>query len=169
MPITQIIAAALLATAQDTPKPDEGLRSESLKQVRNAVEQWSSQSWDEVLADDVRLGLRMTQRTSREDGTTIMTSTRTDVIGKEKVKQALTKLHQEYGGRVTITSEFLSGQRAVLIGEVAPAGEGKGQDRPPSAEDGVPVVILMNFDQERKIEQLTITSFSLQASGAESK
>ena len=146
-------AAACAVAAQDS---DAWIR-ETLQRIRK-VDEWSAPAWERLLAEDVTLVLRAGGRSRWIGGTPL----RTEIQGKEKVTKALQKLHEEYRGRVTIGSEFLSGRRAALVGDVR-AKDGAPED------EGLLVVILLNFDPKRGLERLTITSFPLKEPSAEPK
>lgn len=171
-------AAALAVGAQDQEKKqdpgdkrEESYRSEPLRQVRKAVDDWSARSWDQALAEDVSLALRKSEMVRQADGTSTLVSFRTVVQGKDKVTRALEKLNEDYAGRIKVTSELLSGRQAVLFGEVrasgsetpkpadgeAPSPEGK------SPEESFPFAIQLRFDDQGKIDRMVISSFDLKA------
>lgn len=189
-----VLTAGLVAAQQSEPgqgkqqqpqQQDEGMRSEALQKVRQVVDNWDAQAWDEVLAEDVSLSLRIADMVQSPDGGSSLVSIRTEVRGRDKVKQALQKLYEGYHKQITIKSELLGQNQAVLMGDVK-VGEGRerfrerqdgqapqgreqqpreGQEAQKQKDDSVPFIMHMHFNQEGKIDRLNIASFDLKAVG----
>jgi hypothetical protein len=116
-------------------------RSESLQKVRSVIDNMGSKSWDDILSDDVRLTLKTAAAERDDSGNVAMVSYFKQIHGKDAVEKALADIHKNLHTQTTITSELISGDEAVLIGDVTftrPEGSGKKHHdgHSPSAESG---------------------------------
>lgn len=163
------------AQDQGGRQQDTSMRSDSLRKVREVMSNWESKSWDEILAEDATLTLRLADVVQSADGTPALVALSTDVQGREKVKQALDDLYKQYHRQITITTEMLSGDEAILLGDVRLQSARKGQGQPSkpadadqgkaaqkSADNTIPLTIYMHFNQAGKIDRMTVSSLDIE-------
>jgi hypothetical protein len=116
-------------------------RSESLQKIRNVLDNLGSKSWDDILSDDVSLTLKTSAAERDDSGNVAMVSYFKQIHGKDAVEKALADIRKNLHTQTTITSELISGDEAVLIGDVTfsrhEGGAMKHHDgHSPSAESG---------------------------------
>lgn len=132
-----VLSLAASAAPQQNPGQDQGRqggaskeqghvrRSESLQKIRGILDNWNSKSWDDILSDNVTLTLKVADVRRSDSGDISMVSLQREVQGKEAVKKALTDLNKNFRTETTIRSEMISGDEAVLLGDVTATGQTK--------------------------------------------
>jgi hypothetical protein len=121
--------------------------------VRNILRDWDWISWDQLLAYDVVLSLRMAPAAIDDlqavDG-------QLQVVGREDATRVLRSVYGNIKSGLSVTTEILSGYDAVLLGTMTP----------PSSIEGIsakaaPIVIYLEFNSEGEIRVMTIAVIDL--------
>jgi hypothetical protein len=141
-----------------TAKIDWQPGSEDLALAKNMVKSilgdWDWISWNELLAFDVVLSLRMTQ-VGGEDLQTVDGVLR--VVGREEAERLLKRIYPSIKSGLCIITEILSGYDAVLLGNITLPSTKEGE-----SEKASPIVIYMDFNSEGEIHVMTIAAIDLQ-------
>ena len=141
-----------------TAKIDWQPGSEDLALAKNMVKSilgdWDWISWNELLAFDVVLSLRMTQ-VGGEDLQTVDGVLR--VVGREEAERLLKRIYPSIKSGLCIITEILSGYDAVLLGNITPPSTKEGE-----SEKASPIVIYMDFNSEGEIHVMTIAAIDLE-------
>lgn len=140
------------------PTVDQSIRAveQDLAYVRDKVQRilrtWDSKTPNELLAEDVVLSISLGAPGKSLIGS-LPFGNKVQVTGREEAKRVLSTMYNHLSSDLrsglSVTTEVVSGYEVVLLGELA---------LPPSAKDhlSVPIILYMVFDDEGRIEQLTI-------------
>jgi hypothetical protein len=124
------------------------------KMIQNILQDWDWIPWDELLAYDVVLSVRMASigidALRAVDGNL-------QIVGREDAKRILGSIYGNIKSGLTVIAEILSGYDVALLGNLTL----------PSTEEGVsseasPIVIYMEFTSEGEIRVMTIAVIDLQ-------
>lgn len=110
------------------------------------------QNWNEWLADDVVLSLRLSSVDITRIGDLQGYSGVFRTVGRNQSKCALNDISRGLGKDLSITTEVISGSHLILFGKLATrtAQIGAGY---------LPVVIHMALNSQKKIQEMTIATF----------
>jgi hypothetical protein len=122
--------------------------------VKSILGDWDWISWNELLAFDVVLSLRMAS-VGGDDLQTLDGVLR--VVGREDAERLLRRIYPSIKSGLCIITEILSGYDAVLLGNITPPSTKEGE-----SEKGSPIVIYMDFNSEGEIHVMTIAAIDLQ-------
>jgi hypothetical protein len=122
--------------------------------VKNILRDWDWISWNELLAFDVVLSLRMAP-VGGDDLQTVDGVLR--VVGREDAERLLRRIYPNIKSGLCIITEILSGYDAVLLGNITPPSTKEGE-----FEKASPIVIYMDFNSEGEIDVMTIAAIDLQ-------
>ena len=141
-----------------TVKADWQPESEDLALAKDMVKSilgdWDWISWNELLAFDVVLSLRMAPVWG-DDLQTVDGVVR--VVGREDAERLLRRIYPNIKSGLCIITEILSGYDAVLLGNITPPSTKEGE-----SEKASPIVICMDFNSEGEIHVMTIAAIDLQ-------
>ena len=137
------------------------MNAEAFVRAREIVQiflsEWNSMTWDELLSDDVVLTLRLGAVGIDEVGEFDLVGGNLQVLGREDAKQVLTSIDPELSGGLSVTTELVGEYDVALLGNWV---------MPPTEEDpemlSLPIVVYVAFDDEGKIEEMTIAALDLQ-------
>jgi len=120
--------------------------------TRNILENWNIFTWNELLADDVVLSLRLELVGVDRIGDLNVANGNLRVVGREDAKCVLKSIYTDIKRDLRVTTEFLSGYDVVLLGNMALGLSAKSW----------PIVIYMGFNDDGKINVMTIAVVDLQ-------
>jgi hypothetical protein len=133
----------------------EGL-AHAKRMVETTLEGWDLLTWNELLADDVILSLKLGTLDISRFGDLRGASGDLEVTGKAQAREVLQSIYGDFRKDLAVTTEVVSGYDVILLGNLAVH----------KTEDDVesfPVGIYMLFDSQVKIRKLTIAIVDLQA------
>jgi hypothetical protein len=140
-----------------TVKADWQPESEDLALAKDMVKSilgdWDWISWNELLAFDVVLSLRMAPVWG-DDLQTVDGVVR--VVGREDAERLLRRIYPNIKSGLCIITEILSGYDAILLGSITRPSTKEGE-----CEKASPIVICMDFNSESEIHVMTIAAIDL--------
>jgi hypothetical protein len=134
----------------------EGL-AHAKRMVETTLEGWDLLTWNELLADDVILSLKLGALDISRFGDLRGAGGDLQVTGKAQTREVLQSIYGDFRRDLAVTTEVVSGYNVILLGNLAAH----------KTEDDIesfPVGIYMLFDSRSKIQKLTIAVVDLQAS-----
>jgi hypothetical protein len=138
------------------------VEAEGLARVRETVQtvlrDWNWMSWTELLADDVVLSLSLDTLSINQIGGSDSVSGTLQVTGMDEAKRVLKKFYGDIKRGLAVTTELVSGNDALLLGNLALGGSAENL-----AVSSVPLAIYMAFSDEGRVEKLTIAAVDLQS------
>jgi len=123
--------------------------------VETTLEGWDLLSWNELLADDVHLSLRLGTLDISRLGALRAAGGNFEVFGKSQAKEALRGIYDDLRRRLSITTEVVSGYDAIVFGNLALTTTDGGIE-------SVPMGAFMAFDSRGRIREITIAAVDLQ-------
>jgi hypothetical protein len=116
------------------------------RMVETTLEGWDLLSWNELLADDVILSVKVGE----------FSGLRADlqVTGQGEAKRVLKNIYGDLRKGLFVTTELISGSDAILLGNWSVR-------KPDIDVESVPVVIYMAFNAKGRIRKMTIASVDL--------
>jgi hypothetical protein len=124
--------------------------------VETTLEGWELLTWNELLADDVVLTLRLGTLDVGRLGDLRAASGNLDVFGKEQAKEVLQSVYGNLRTGLSVTTELVSGYDAILLGNLAIRTNDDGTD-------SVPMGVFLAFDSRGRIREMTIAAVDLHA------
>jgi hypothetical protein len=143
-----------MSTTNTAWQPEAEDLARGREMIQNILQDWDFIPWDELLAYDVVLSVRMApigiDALRAVDGNL-------QVVGREDAKRVLGNIYGDIKSGLSVTAEFLSGYDVALLGNLTL----------PSTKEGVcgkasPIVIYMEFTSEGEIQAMTIAVIDLQ-------
>jgi hypothetical protein len=132
------------------------LEAEDLARAReltqSILQNWDFITWNELLADDVVLSLRMASVGIDRIGDLDAAGGNLQVSGREDAKRVLKSIYGDIKRGLCVTSEILSGYDVALLGNFALGVPAKSW----------PLVICMGFNDDGEISTMTIAAVDLQ-------
>jgi hypothetical protein len=132
------------------------LEAEDLARAKELTESilqnWDWITWNELLADDVVLSLRMASVGINSIGDLDVAGGNLQVAGREDAKRVLKSIYVDIKRGFCVTTEILSGYDVALFGNMAFGLPAKSW----------PLVIYMGFNDDGKIRAMTIATADLQ-------
>jgi hypothetical protein len=119
--------------------------------TQNILDNWGWITWNELLADDVVLSLRMASVGIAPIGDLNAVGGNLQVVGREDAKRVLKSVYGDIQRDFRVTTELSSGYDVALLGNIVAPGA-----------PVTPVVIYMGFDFDGKIRVMTIAAVDLQ-------
>jgi hypothetical protein len=143
-----------MSTTNTAWQPEAEDLARARKMIQNILQDWDWIPWDELLAYDVVLSVRMASIGIDDlravDGNL-------QVVGREDAKRVLGSIYGNIKSGLSVTAEILSGYDVALLGNLTL----------PSTKEGVsgkasPIAIYMEFTSEGEIQAMTIAVIDLQ-------
>jgi hypothetical protein len=126
------------------------------KRITEAVlEGWDQLTWNELLADDIVLSLRLGRLVISRISELRGCGGVFQVIGQGQAKRLLKRVYSDLRNELSIKTEVIIGYHGILIGKLTVRKVG--QD-----VEVFPVVIYMALNSERKIKSMTVSIVDLQ-------
>ena len=110
------------------------------------------QDWNERLADDVVLSIKLSAVDVASSGNLVGYSGVFRAVGKKQSRNVLKGISSGLSGDLSITTEVISGFHLILLGKLAPRAAQIGARH-------MPVVIYMALNSQRKIQEMVIATF----------
>ncbi len=120
--------------------------------TQSVLQNWDFTTWNELLADDVVLTLRIASVGIGRIGDLNAAGGNLRVAGREDAKRLLKSIYGDIKRGLCVTTEILSGHDVVLLGNMALGVPAKSW----------PIVIYMEFNDDGEIRVITIATADLQ-------
>ena len=125
--------------------------------TQSILQDWNLITWNELLADDVTLTLRMGSIGVDKVGDVAAVGGNLEVEGRDDAKRVLKSIYGVIKTGLYVTTEIVSGYDVALLGNMAL----------PSTKEGAPgksfpIVIYMKFNSDGEISDMTISVVDLQ-------
>ena len=94
MAILSVIASGSIAQAADTAARDDAIikqQAQARKMVQEVLNHWNLTTWNELLADDVTLSIRLGTATKDSAGEPALLGLKIEYKGRDAAKKALAK------------------------------------------------------------------------------
>jgi hypothetical protein len=126
----------------------------SKEMIESILAGWDLLTWNELLADDIVLSLRLGTLEIGRISELRGCSNDNLITGRRHAERVLKSLYGDLRRDLSVTTEVISGSHVILLGQLAvrKAGHGVGC---------LPVVIYMALNSERKIQNMTIAIVDL--------
>jgi hypothetical protein len=124
--------------------------------TQHILRDWNLITWDDLLANDVALSIRMGSIDIDRVGDLAVIGGNLQVSGREDAKSVLKGVYGDIKRGLCVTSEIVSGLDAALIGNFAPESTQEGVD-----PKSWPIAIYMKFNANGKIVVMTIALIDL--------
>ena len=135
------------------------IESEHLAHAKRAIDTtlqgWDLLSWNELLADDIVLSLRLGAVDISQIGEVRGFGGDFRVTGQSRAKSVLRSIYGDLRKGLSVTTELISGYDVVLLGNFATTKGAHGFE-------SLPIVIYMAFTPQFKIQKMTIATVNLQ-------
>ena len=142
-----------MSTEQIDWQPESEDLALAKEMVKNILRDWDWISWNELLAFDVVLSLRI----GPVAGDDVQTGDGVlRVAGREDAERLLRRVYPNIKSGLCVTTEILSGYDAVLLGNITPPSTKEGE-----SEKALPIAIYMDFNSESEIRVMTIAAIDL--------
>ena len=125
------------------------------RMIETILEGWDLLTWNELLADDVVLSVRLGTAGMNRTGDLYGLRADLQVTGQQEAKRVLKGTYGEFRKGLFVTTEVVSGYDAVLLGNLS-------VQKPDVQIESVPVGIYMAFNSKGKIRKMTIADVDLQ-------
>jgi hypothetical protein len=122
--------------------------------VETTLEGWDLLSWNDLLADDVRLSLKLGTLDLSRLGDFRAAGGNLQVLGKAQAKEVLQSIYGDLRKSLAITTEIVSGYDAILLGNLALSAAAGGIE-------SLPMGVFMTFDSHGRIQEMTIAVVDL--------
>jgi hypothetical protein len=133
---------------------DELARAKNMVQM--ILQDWDFMTWNELLADDVALSIKLGAAGFDRIGDLGGVDGSLEVSGREQAKRVLKDIYRDLKDRTSVTTEVVSGYDVALLGNlVVPTTKENEDDR------SLPIALYMAFNPEGEIEKLTIAAVDL--------
>jgi hypothetical protein len=144
-------------TAMDVTRQ---LEAEDLAHAKDMVQlilrEWNLMTWNELLADDVVLSLRLGAVGINQAGGFDAVGGNLRVKGRADAKRVLQSIYSDLRSGLSVTTEIVSGYDVALLGNWAVRSTKENTEA-----SSLPIVLYMAFDPEGKIEKMTIAAVDL--------
>jgi hypothetical protein len=140
----------------DLQRTAEGL-AHAKRVVETTLEGWDLLTWNELLADDVRLSLNLGALDVSRLGELRAAGGRLDVSGKAQAKDVLQSIYGDLRTGLAVTTEVVSGYDAILLGNLAVRTKGE------EGIESLPMGVFMTFDARGRVTEMTIAAIDVPA------
>jgi hypothetical protein len=125
------------------------------RMIETILEGWDLLTWNELLADDVALSVRLGTVDLNRTGDLHGLCADLQVTGRDEVKRVLRGIYSDLRKGLLVTTEVISGYDAVLVGNLS-------VQKPDVRIESVPMGIYMAFNSKGKIRKMTLADVDLQ-------
>ena len=134
--------------------------AEGLARARELVQMilrdWDWMTWNELLADDIVLSLKLGSVGNSRLGDFGAVDGELQIVGVEDAKRALMSIYSELKNGFSITTEIVGGYDVALLGNFVVRAT-----KEDSEASSSPIVLYMAFNSEGEIEKMTIAAIDL--------
>jgi hypothetical protein len=135
------------------------LEAEDLARTKRVIESilagWNLLTWNELLADDILLSLRLGALDIGRISELCGRSGNFQVIGRREAERVLKSIYGDFRKDLSVMTEVISGYHVILLGKLAVQKSGR-------CVKSLPVVIYMALNSERQIQKMTVAIVDLQ-------
>jgi len=136
------------------------MEAEGLARARETVQMvlrdWDWMTWNQRLADDVVLSLRLGTPAINWLGGPRGVTGHLQVTGREEAKRVLKSIYRDLRNGLSVTTEIIRGHDVMLLGTLAPRSIMENPNAP-----SVPIVLYLAFNDDGRVKKLTITAVDL--------
>ena len=129
------------------------------KWCRSVLNHWDFTSWNQLLADNIALSIRLGTAAKDSNGDPALLGMKIEYKGRDAAKKALREIYGDLHKEFQVTTEIARGPDVVLLGELVVSPKGK-------APAILPIAVHMAFNQAGKIERMEIFSVDVRALAA---
>lgn len=150
--VALVIAALFGAGCKSEPErpPTYAEQSaEARKMVQEVLNTWEWRTWNQLLAENVVLSLKL-----GAIGPEAAVGISDTYTGRDEAKAALREIYGDLEKNVSIWGELADGPEVALLADLNVAAEGE-------APEELPLVVYLKFNQNEKIEKMTLLSVDL--------
>jgi hypothetical protein len=137
------------------------IEAENLAQARSTTQyilhHWELLTWDELLADDVVLCVKLGSIDFNLVGDLGAVGGNLQVRGRQDAKRVLASIYNDIKNGLCVATEIVSGYDVALVGELSLEST-----KEAALSKSWPLVIYMKFDSYGKIVRMTVTAVDLQ-------
>ena len=144
-----------MSTAEVERRLNAASLTHAKRMTETILEGWDLLTWNELLADDVDLSVRLGTVGVNRTGDLRGSHADLQVTGRDEVKRVLQGIYSDLRKGLIVTTEVISGYDAVLLGNLS-------VQKPDVHIEPVPVGIYMAFNSKGKIRKMTIADVDLQ-------
>jgi len=151
--VSLFLVMAIRVTGQDQQSSQQH-QAQARQMVQDVLSRWDWKTWDQLLADDVTLTLKLGSVMPDQDGQLAAIGLKSEYNGREEAKKALKKVYGELKKNFKIDDEVVSGNEAIFVGDLN-VSQKQNQAQP------IPMAVYLQFNDQRKIKQFTIATVDL--------
>lgn len=144
-----------MSTAEDERRLNAASLTHAKRTIETILEGWDLLTWNELLADDVVLSVRLGTLDINRTGDLHGLRADLQVTGQQEAKRVLKSIYGDLRKGLFVTTEIVSGYDAILLGNLS-------VQKPDVHIESVPVGIYMAFNLKGKIRKMTIADVNLQ-------
>ena len=130
--------------------------AQARQMVQSVLNHWDWRTWNQLLADDVVLKMRLGTATKDAAGDPALLGMKVEYTGRDVVKKALREIYGDLRKEFQITTEIVHGPDVVLLGELVVTPK----DKDPVT---LPIAVHMTFNKAGKIESMGMFSVDVRA------
>lgn len=142
-----------MSTTDSAPPLEAEDLARARKMTQQILEDWDFTRWNDLLAVDVRLSVKMGSIDVDRVGSLAAVGGNLQVSGREDVKRVLESIYDDIRRGLSVTSEILSGYDVALLGNFELEGTEEG-----AGSQSWPIVIYMAFNAYGEIITMTIAA-----------
>jgi hypothetical protein len=116
--------------------------------VQRVLSKWDFKTWNQLLAEDVVLTLRL-GAVAADDGGVSAVGTKIEVTGRDDAKESLREVYGDLKRDVSITGKLVAGNEAIFFGELNVTVQANNHQ-------SLPIAAYLQFNPKGKIQRLTI-------------
>ena len=98
--------------------------------VQDVLNHWNFKTWNQLLADDVVLNMRLGTATKDSAGDAVLLGMKVEYTGRDAVKKALREIYGDLRKDFQITTEVVHGPERRAVGRIGGNAERQGSSHP---------------------------------------
>ena len=138
------------------------MEAEDLARAREMVQMilrgWGFMTWDQLLSDEIVLTLRLGAIEFSQITNSVAIDGSRQFFGRADVKSVLKDIYPALRDSLSVTTELISGYDVVLLGKWSVPSTKENAEA-----SSLPVALYLGFDNEGKVEAMTIAAVDLQS------
>ena len=137
------------------------MEAEGLAHARETVQMvlrdWDLMTWNQLLAEDVVLSLRLDAPAVNQAGGLGGVNGNLQVTGRDEAKRVLKSIYRDLRSGLLVTTEIIRGHDVVLLGNLALRSTIENRNA-----SSLPIMLYMALNDEGRVEKLTIAAVDVQ-------
>jgi hypothetical protein len=156
--ISAIASGSVVQAADPALNSDAEIKqlAQARQMVQDVLNHFDFKTWNQLLADDVVLNIRLGTATKDTAGDPALLGMKVEYKGRDAAKQALREIYGDLHKDFKVITQIAHGPEVVLMGELAVTSKGKD----PAT---LPIAVYMAFNPAGKIERMGIFSVDVRA------